>query len=138
MFGCLLILARIEGAVLGDVLAHAVGSLDQIVAQVTIARFGHVAVLGFKVARSGARPPQASEFGHGIFCVTEIARASFSRNHFSQLCGCLPTWAHMSCPAYRAYQPQETDCIDQNNPKIGQQIHDALLIQEIHRYYNDA
>jgi hypothetical protein len=33
-----------------------------------------VAVLSRKVARVGAGPPQASDLGHGIFGITEIAR----------------------------------------------------------------
>ena len=69
-----MVLARVEVSVLWDVSAHLIGGLDEIVAQVAIASFGHPSVLGVKVSGGGARPPKASDLGDRIFDVTQVTR----------------------------------------------------------------
>ena len=58
-----------------DVLAHQICSLNDIVAQVSIASLSYTAVLGLKIARVGTGPPQTGDLGNCIFSVTEIAGA---------------------------------------------------------------
>mgnify|MGYP001814446191 CR=1 FL=1 len=67
------ILAAIECSVFGDMLAHEVGSLDEVIAQVAVAGLGHAAVFSLKVSGIGTRPPQASQLGDGIFGIAEVS-----------------------------------------------------------------
>lgn len=75
VLGSFIVLACIEGGVFGDVLAHTISGLDQVVTQVTITGLGQAASLGLKVAGVSAGSPEASDLGDGIFSIMEIARA---------------------------------------------------------------
>ena len=74
-FGGFGIFALIEGAIFRHVSPDVIGGLDEIVAQVSIAGFGEVAVLGLELTGSAAGPPEASEFGDALFGIREGARA---------------------------------------------------------------
>jgi hypothetical protein len=74
VFDGFIILALVVGHVFRDVLAHEVSGLDEVVAQVAIASFGHATIFSFKVAGASTRPPQTSDLGDSIFSIAEVAR----------------------------------------------------------------
>jgi len=69
------VLACVVGGVFRDVPAHTIRRLDEIVAQVAVARLGHATVLGLEVTRVGAGPPKAGDLGHGVLGIAEVAWA---------------------------------------------------------------
>ena len=77
VFGSLSILGGIEGCVGGDMLAHFVSGLNQVVAQVMVAGFGQTTIFGLEITGVGAGPPQASDLGYGVFSVAQVTRTIF-------------------------------------------------------------
>ena len=75
VFGSLSIFGGIEGGVVGDMLAHFVGRLNQVVAQVMVAGFGQATLFGLEITGVGSRPPQVSDLGYGIFSVAQVTKA---------------------------------------------------------------
>ena len=66
VLGGFTILTRIVSLIVGDFLAHQVGRLDEIVAQVAVAGFGKAAILSREITGAGTRPPEASDFGDSV------------------------------------------------------------------------
>ena len=75
VFRCFPVLACVEVSVVWDVLTHLVSGLNEVVAQVAIAGLGHAPVFGLEVTGGGTGPPEASDFGHGVFGVAQITGA---------------------------------------------------------------
>jgi hypothetical protein len=72
MFGHFLVLARVIRRVFRNLQAHLFSGLNEIVAQVAIAAFGHPAFFGFEIARIATGPPQPRNLGHRILRVAQI------------------------------------------------------------------
>jgi hypothetical protein len=75
------ILTLIEGLIVRRIEADAIGDLDEIVAQITIAGFGHAPGLALKLAGFDTRPPHTGEAGEGSLTLMNGAGLAIRRGH---------------------------------------------------------
>jgi hypothetical protein len=68
-------LEAVEAGIGRDTAAHATSCLDQVEAQVGVARLGQAAVFGDEVTRIGLGQPEARQLGDGIFDFPQGAEA---------------------------------------------------------------